>query len=135
MATRGVLPSHSVTACTGCFSINSVSRLARRFWNNRGHGVRPARFTIFSKVVRRLAFIQPVGPFAALRNFSYACLACISYGSRSDDLESQRSTSADVFHLLIAIGEPSLLSRLPAGGHFTRQRVFKRALVNILAEN
>src|SRR5215510_14576740 len=30
MATFGVLPSQSVTACNGCYSISSVSRLARR---------------------------------------------------------------------------------------------------------
>ena len=54
-----MFPNQLVTTYTGYFSTSSVSRLARRLWNNRGQGSRPARLKIFPKVVRRLAFIQP----------------------------------------------------------------------------
>ena len=43
MAICGELPSHAVTTWIGCLCISSVSRLARRLWNGRGHGLRPAR--------------------------------------------------------------------------------------------
>ena len=54
----GVLPSQVVTTWTGKDSTRSVSRLARRLWNNRGHGSKPARVMIRSNCVRRLMCYQ-----------------------------------------------------------------------------
>ena len=90
-ATRGVFPNQRVTTCTGKGSTNSVSRLARRLWNNRGQIGRPARPTIFWNVVRRLAFSQPAGPIAALRNLSSTTNSASSAASSKDSVNIGRS--------------------------------------------
>ncbi len=39
----GLLPIHAQTTCKGYSAVNSVSRVARKFWNNLGQGATPAR--------------------------------------------------------------------------------------------
>lgn len=56
-------PIHSVTALMGRCSSKSVSQLARKVWNSRGHVFNPARRINFSNVVRMLALIHPFGPY------------------------------------------------------------------------
>ena len=56
---RGVPASHSVTACCGCPTASSVSRLARRFWNGLAQVATPARSTARSNWVRRRQLLQP----------------------------------------------------------------------------
>ena len=46
-----------VITCDGYVAASSVSRLARRFWNNFGHGSIPARLMIRSSCVRRFALV------------------------------------------------------------------------------
>ncbi|WP_439625934.1 hypothetical protein [Gemmata sp.] len=49
-----------MTTCSGCVRANSVSRLARRFWNGFSHGRSPARTTILLNVVRQFALVSRV---------------------------------------------------------------------------
>jgi hypothetical protein len=58
------LPIQLQTTCTGKVSQSSVSRVERKFWNNFGHGFTPDRHTVFSNIVRRFEFAQPLGPIS-----------------------------------------------------------------------
>ena len=61
MAIWGESPSHAVTTWIGCRCISAISRLARRLWKGRGHGLRPARLLSRMNCGRRLHARHPPG--------------------------------------------------------------------------